>query len=45
MEATWALILTMATGAGALSWSLCRTELATRIAERIGFGGEPSWKE
>ena len=45
MEAAWALIFAMTAGFGALSWAFCRTGLASRIAERIGFGDEPAWKE
>lgn len=45
MEAAWALIFAMTAGFGALSWAFCRTGLASRIAEHIGFGDEPAWKE
>ena len=45
MEAAWALIFAMTAGFGALSWAFCRTGIASRIAERIGFGDEPVWKE
>ena len=41
MEAAWALIFAMTAGFGALSWAFCRTGLASRIAEHIGFGDEP----
>lgn len=44
MEAAWLLIIAGTAAAGAVSWLICRTEAAQRIAALIGFGDEPEWK-
>lgn len=43
MEAAWLLVIAAVAAMGAASWLICKTQAAQRIAERIGFGGQPEW--
>lgn len=45
MESAWALILICTAVLGTVSHALCKKSAAALIAERIGIGGEPAWKE